>query len=86
MFSKVCHSASLFFFAGFAVFTATAQDEDTPLTIDSNLVVLNVSVRDTRGLHVSGLKQKSFSVLEDGIDPPISFFAAEETPYAAVIL
>lgn len=86
MFSKVFRFAFLLFFAGFAVFTATAQDEDTPLTIDSNLVVLNVSVRDSRGLHVSGLKQKAFSVLEDGIDQPISFFAAEETPFAAVIL
>ncbi|MBX3297170.1 MAG: VWA domain-containing protein [Acidobacteria bacterium] len=65
---------------------AKGQEEDAPLTIDSNLVVLNVSVRDGRGLHVSGLRQSAFSVLEDGVTQPVSFFAAEETPFAAVIL
>lgn len=82
----VFRSALLFLIAAFAAVIAAGQEEDVPLTIDSNLVVLNVSVRDSRGLHVSGLKQRSFSVLEDGIDQPISFFAAEETPFAAVIL
>ncbi len=82
----VFRSALFFLVAGLTVIGAAGQDEDAPLTIDSNLVVLNVSVRDSRGLHVSGLKQKSFSLLEDGIDQPISFFAAEETPFAAVIL
>ena len=82
----VFRSALLFLITAFAAVIAAGQEEDVPLTIDSNLVVLNVSVRDSRGLHVSGLQQKSFSVLEDGIDQPISFFAAEETPFAAVIL
>ena len=83
---SILRSVLLIVIAGLAVLNAAGQDEDTPLTIDSHLVVLNVSVRDSRGLHVSGLKQKAFSVLEDGIDQPISFFAAEETPFAAVIL
>lgn len=65
---------------------AFGQDDDEPLTIDSDLVVLNVSIRDSRGLHVSGLKQNIFSIFEDDVKQPISFFTTEETPFAAVIL
>lgn len=63
-----------------------AQDSDDVVTVDSSLVVLNATVFDSAGTAVSGLTQKQFRVLEDGVEQPLEFFEAESTPFAAVIL
>lgn len=63
-----------------------AQDPEDVVTVDSSLVVLNAAVFDPAGNAVSGLTQKQFRVLEDGIEQPLEFFEAESTPFAAVIL
>lgn len=63
-----------------------AQDDDTILSVDSSIVVLNAAITDTSGKFPSGLTQKQFTVFEDGIEQPITFFQAESTPFAAVIL
>jgi Ca-activated chloride channel family protein len=65
---------------------AFAQDDGEIVKVDSSIVVLNASISDPNGRQVSGLKQPQFHVFEDGIEQPISFFAAEETPFAAAIL
>lgn len=71
----------------FSTFTIFAQnDDDEVLKIDSSLVVLNAAVSDAKGVPVLGLKQKHFKVFEDGVEQKIDFFAAEEAPFAAVIL
>ncbi len=65
----------------------SAQDEDpTPIKIDSSIVVVNVTVTDTKGKQVSGLKRSQFKLLIDGKEHEISSFAAESTPFAVVIL
>ena len=66
-------------------FPAHSQDDD-PINIDASLVVLNAAILDAAGKPVSGLKQDHFKVFENGVEQQISFFAAEETPFAAVIL
>ena len=43
-------------------------------------------VMDAAGKTVPGLTQKQFTVLEDGVEQQIATFAAESTPFAAVIL
>ena len=63
-----------------------AQDDDEIIKVDSNLVVLNASVIDGKGLPVVGLRQRSFHIFEDGVEQKIEFFESEETPFAAVIL
>jgi Ca-activated chloride channel family protein len=63
-----------------------AQDDDDVVTIDSSIVVLNATIMDSNGRHVSGLRQDHFTILENGVAQEISSFAAEETPFAAVIL
>ena len=65
--------------------SAQSGDDDV-IKVDSNLVVLNASVVDGKGLPLVGLKQKNFRIFEDGIEQKIDFFEAEETPFAAVIL
>jgi Ca-activated chloride channel family protein len=67
--------------------TAFSQDEDdTVVSVDSSIVVLNATILDASGKPVSGLKQNQFKIFENGAEQEIAFFAAEETPFAAVIL
>lgn len=63
-----------------------SQDDDKIINVDSSLVVLNATILDASGKHVSGLQQKHFKILENGTLQEISFFASEETPFAAVLL
>lgn len=77
-------AASLFLFASPALLFA--QNEDDELKIDSSLVVMNVSVKDATGRHVSGLRQPQFRIFEDGVEQKVELFSSEETPFAAVIL
>jgi Ca-activated chloride channel family protein len=67
-------------------FAIAAQDDNDVVTVDSSIVVVNATITDASGNHVSGIKQNQFSLFENGAEQEISFFAAEETPFAAVIL
>jgi len=64
----------------------TDQDQDDVLRINTDLVVLNVTVLDANGKFVPGLSRNDFKVLEDRAEQTISAFSAEETPFAAAIL
>jgi Ca-activated chloride channel family protein len=70
----------------FTVFTAAQEEDDEPINIDSSVVVLNATITDAKGKAVSGLNQTLFKIFEDGKEQSIDFFAAEKTPFAAVIL
>ena len=71
----------------FLALSVPAQnDDDDIIKVDSNLVVLNASVIDGKGLPMLGLRQRSFHIFEDGVEQQIEFFESEETPFAAVIL
>jgi Uncharacterized protein containing a von Willebrand factor type A (vWA) domain len=62
-----------------------AQDDDI-ISVDSSLVIVNAAVLDNSGHSVEGLKREQFHIFEDGTEQSVSFFQAEETPFAAVIL
>src|SRR3954470_12803222 len=62
------------------------QDNDEVVRVDSDLVVLNVTVSDASGNFVTDLKKSDFKILEDGVEQRISSFEAEETPFAAAVL
>ena len=74
---------ALFFLLSFSIF---AQDDDDVVTVDSSIVVINATITDASGSHVSGLRQEQFSIFENGVEQQIDSFAAAETPFAAVIL
>src|SRR5687767_4964244 len=63
---KLVRYASLVvvFAAGLAV---VAAQEDEKVTVNANLVTVNVSVTDSRGRHVSGLTGEKFEVFADGV-------------------
>src|SRR5215207_8179552 len=71
-----------------AAITALAQDDDV-VRVNTDLVVLNVTVTDKSGQYVKGLKASDFKVYEDGVEVQsnmIADFSLQESPYAAVVL
>lgn len=67
---------------------ADAQDDDV-IRVNTDLVVLNITVLDKDGQYVPGLKLSDFMVFEEGRAVPvklISSFTAHESPFASVIL
>ena len=64
----------------------SGQKDDEEVRVDSSIVLLNASIKNSDGKHVAGLKKEQFKVFEDGTEQAIEYFSAEETPFAAVIL
>ena len=66
---------------------AQAPDHLDTITIDSDLVNLNVSVFNRKASKdVPALLQKDFRVFENGSQQDISFFASTEAPFDLVLL
>lgn len=61
-------------------------DDDEVVRVNSDLVVLNVTVTDKEGRYVHKLTRPDFKVFEDGREQQIRLFSVEETPFAAAIL
>lgn len=79
----------LFFLLVMTSSAVPAQEEDDVLRINTDLVVLNVTVTDSGGKYVRGLKVTDFKIFEDGKEVPItsiSNFGLHETPFASVVL
>jgi VWFA-related protein len=62
------------------------QDDDDVLRVNTDLVVVNVTVTDASGKYARGLRRADFKLKEDGNEQTVSTFSAEETPFAAVVL
>ena len=65
-----------------------AQDDDV-VRVNTELVVLNVTVTDREGNYVKALKKSDFKIYEDGVEvqpDTIASFSLHESPYAAVVL
>lgn len=68
---------------------ALGQDDDDVVRVNTELVVLNITVTDNAGSYVKGLKLRDFKVFEDGVEVSPSMmanFSVQEAPYAAVVL
>ncbi len=76
----------LFFFISTTPLIAQDKSDDDIISVDSSIVILNATIKDGNGRHVAGLKEQQFKIFERGVEQPIDFFSAEETPFAAVIL
>lgn len=84
----------LFFFPVLLCITLTpsllfAQQDDDVVRVNTDLVVLNITVTDKSGQYVPGLKISDFKILEDGheVSPElISSFSVYESPFASVVL
>ena len=68
--------------------TVVAQDDDV-VRVNTELVVLNLTVTDHEGHYVKALKKSDFKIYEDGVEVQpdmIASFTLHESPYAAVVL
>lgn len=68
--------------------TVFAQDDDV-VRVNTELVVLNLTVTDHDGHYVKALKKSDFKIYEDGVEVQpdmIASFSLHESPYAAVVL
>jgi Ca-activated chloride channel family protein len=80
-------SSFLLVFLIIGLFTGSlCAQEDDIIKVDSSLVVINATITDATGKSVSSLKQNEFKLFENGKEQKISFFEAQTTPFAAVIL
>ncbi|MEP6718753.1 MAG: VWA domain-containing protein [bacterium] len=69
--------------------TGSSQQDDEVVRVNTDLVVLNVTVTDAAGQYVPGLRLADFKVFEDGKEVPaqlISGFSVHESPFASVVL
>lgn len=69
--------------------TGSSQQDDEVVRVNTDLVVLNVTVTDADGQYVPGLRLADFKVFEDGKEVPaqlISGFSVHESPFASVVL
>lgn len=68
--------------------TVSAQSPEPVdvVKIDTDLVNLNVSVFDRHSRNALTLQQKDFTVLDNGAQQEISFFASAESPFDLVLL
>jgi Ca-activated chloride channel family protein len=65
----------------------TGEDEDGDVVrVNTDLVILNVTVVDGAGRYVHGLRGSDFKLFEDGQEQTIASFSTEETPFAAAVL
>ena len=65
-----------------------AQDDDV-LRVDTDLVVLNITVTDKNGKYIPNLKLSDFKIFEDGQEVKgelIKSFSLQESPFASVVL
>lgn len=64
-----------------------AQEQARPaFSVRSQLVVLQVTVRETNGAYVEGLRQDAFSVIEDGQPQTVELFSDADTPVTVGLL
>jgi len=65
---------------------APQVSEQAKITVSTSLVVLPVSVTDSKGEFVSGLQEQNFSVYEEGRLQKITLFVEEDTPVTVGLL
>jgi VWFA-related protein len=65
---------------------ARAQQDESVVTVESNLVILNVGVADRKGQAVTDLSQRDFTVYEDGVRQSLVSFEPSQAPFSLVLL
>lgn len=69
-----------------SAYSQQSQDDDDVVRVNTDLVVVNITVSDSEGKYARGLRRADFKLMEDGREQQISSFGAEETPFAAAVL
>ncbi|MCM3903700.1 MAG: VWA domain-containing protein [Pyrinomonadaceae bacterium] len=83
------HTVLLIYILSSGSIETFAQQDDDVVRVNTELVVLNVTVTDKAGEYVPGLRLSDFKVYEDGKEIPVSTisnFGVHESPFASVVL
>ena len=59
---------------------SAAQETETKIRVEVDMVQLNVAVMDSKGNYVTGLRPSDFEVIEDGIPQKVATFAEGNEP------
>src|SRR5688500_3103926 len=70
----------------FWCYTPASGQREGEIRIDSQLVIVPVTVFDRDGRHISTLGRPDFRVCEDGIEQEIEYFETVEKPFTALLL
>ena len=57
-----------------------------PLTIDVDLVNVDIVVRDKNGTLVGGMQRSDFKIFDDGVEQTITSFGANDAPLTVVVM
>jgi Ca-activated chloride channel homolog len=63
-----------------------SEPSEDVISVETNLIVVNVTVTDALENYVSGLKAEDFKILEDAAPQRILDLTVDEAPFAAAIL
>jgi hypothetical protein len=66
--------------------TVTQSDARRKISVNSDLIVLPVTVKDQNGNLVAGLERKDVRVFDDGSEQVIDVFTSEASPLSLVLL
>src|SRR4051812_2075342 len=76
----------LFFLFAVSVRAQDKENQDEPIKLKSDLVMVNSSVIDRQGNVLKSLKAEDFIVYEDGQKQKIELFASTEEPFTIMLL
>ncbi len=62
------------------------HDDEDVVRVNTDLIVLNATVVNSKGEYLHNLRRADFALREDGNKQTISNFSVEETPFAAAVL
>src|SRR5436190_10226262 len=62
------------------------REQEEPIRLKSDLVIVSTSVTDPGGRAIKSLKQDDFTVYEDGVRQKIAHFAATQEPFTLLLL
>lgn len=83
-------SLALLLTLGLAAFplapSALAQESGGRIRVESNLVLVEATVRDRAGRVIDGLTEKDFELREDGVPQTISHFSRDQLPLAVALV
>ena len=63
-----------------------SPDSDDVVEVDTRLVTIPVRVLDRKNRFIGGLKQESFTILEDNVEQEIAYFTNEAQPFTVALV
>ncbi len=62
------------------------RQRERPISVESSLVAVSISVTDPMNRLITGLEKENFQIFEDGVEQKILNFSGEDTPVAIGIV